>query len=86
MVELARGAGAEVVLIGVPRPGLWNLSSAPFYQPLAKELELPYDGEALAEILGDGDLKADTVHPNAAGYRELAARLEKLLRKHGAVE
>lgn len=78
MVEMARAAGAEVVLLGVPKPGLF-LSAADFYADLARELRLPYDGDTVAEILGDARLKSDTVHPNAAGYQRLAESVHRLI-------
>ena len=45
----AQAAGAEVVLIGVPKPGLF-ISDSPVYQRLADEFGLPYLDEALADI------------------------------------
>ncbi|MCU0834664.1 MAG: arylesterase [Chromatiaceae bacterium] len=78
MIEMARSAGAEVVLLGVPKPGLF-LSAADFYGDLAGELRLPYDGDTIPEILGDASLKSDTVHPNAAGYRRLAESVHRLI-------
>lgn len=78
MVEMARAAGAEVVLIGVPRPGLF-LSAADFYEDLARELRLPYDRDILAELLGDASQKSDAVHLNAAGYRRLAEAVNALI-------
>lgn len=78
MVEKARVAGAEVVLIGVPRPGLF-LSAADFYEDLARELRLPYDGDSLPRLLGDASLKSDAVHLNAAGYRRLAEAIDALV-------
>ncbi|MFA5516441.1 MAG: arylesterase [Desulfuromonadales bacterium] len=80
MIELARAAGCQVVLIGVPRPGLF-LAAAPLYQEVAKELKIPYEGEALADILADNSLKSDSVHPNAAGYRQLADSIAGLIEK-----
>jgi lysophospholipase L1-like esterase len=84
MARLARSRGAQVVLIGVPKPGLLP-SPAGFYADIAKELRLPYEEAALKKILTDNALKSDLVHPNAAGYARLAEAIAALLRKAGAV-
>lgn len=76
MVGLARDAGAQVLLVGVPQPGLF-LSAAPLYAEVAEELGLPYEEKVLSEILADRALKSDTIHPNAAGYRRLADALAR---------
>ncbi|HMH20033.1 MAG TPA: GDSL-type esterase/lipase family protein [Burkholderiales bacterium] len=84
MVRLARAQGAQVVLIGVPKPGL--LPSPPdFYEDIAREFGIPYEGRALKKILTDNALKSDLVHPNAAGYARLAEAIAALLKKTGAV-
>lgn len=84
MAETARSRGAAVVLLGVPQFGL--LFRPPdLYADLARQLRLPYDGESLAEIERDPTLKADPIHPNAAGYRKLAERIYALLHAAGAV-
>jgi len=84
MVRLARSQGAQVMLIGVPKPGLLP-SPAGFYADIAKELRLPYEETALKKILTDNALKSDLVHPNAAGYARLAQAIAALLKKTGAV-
>jgi len=84
MVRLAKAQGAQVVLIGVPRPGLFP-SAAEFYEDIAKEFRLPYEGTALRKILTDNALKSDLAHPNAAGYTRLAEAVAALLKKAGAV-
>jgi len=84
MAETARSRGASVVLLGVPQFGL--LFRPPdLYADLARQLQLPYDGESLAEIERDPTLKSDPIHPNAAGYRKLAERVYTLLHAAGAV-
>ncbi len=85
MVRLARKRGVAVVLIGVPNLGLILGRSAGFYQELAEELELPYDGETLPAILKQPSLKSDAIHPNAQGYRKLAVAVAELLRESGAI-
>jgi len=84
MIELALDQGIEVVLIGVP--GLQLFADPPeFYPDLAREYNIPYDGEIIPEILYDNTLKSDMTHPNAEGYRRMAAALAELLETHGAV-
>lgn len=84
MVAAARARGIETLLIGVPRPGLL-LSTAPFYEEAARAAGVALEDEALADILGDNALKADPVHPNADGYRELAGRVRDKLVDLGAL-
>ncbi len=84
MITQAQAAGAQVVLVGVPKPGVF-LSDAPVYKRLAEEFGLPYLEETLADILESNSLKSDAIHPNAAGYRKLAEDIAALLRRAGAV-
>jgi lysophospholipase L1-like esterase len=84
MVRLAKARGAQVLLIGVPKPGLLP-SPADFYEDIAREFKLPYEGAALRKVLTDNALKSDLVHPNAAGYAKLAEAVAALLKKAGAV-
>jgi lysophospholipase L1-like esterase len=84
MIDLARGQGVDVVLIGVPEPGLF-LSAADLYERIADDYRIPYDGDTLPQVLGDRDLKSDAIHPNDDGYGRLAESLAALLRKSGAV-
>ncbi len=84
MIAQAEAAGAQVLLVGVPKPGLF-LSDAPLYQRLAEEFDLPYLDESVADILKDSSLKSDTIHPNAAGYRKLAEDIAELLKRAGAI-
>ena len=84
MVGLARASGAQVVLVGVPKPGIF-LGTADLYERVADELGLPLEDEVLADVLGDNALKSDAVHPNAAGYARMAQAIERLLRDAGAL-
>jgi len=84
MIRLIREQGAEVVMIGVPQFGLM-LDTAPVYTAVAEELKVPIEADILPSILGDNDLKADTVHPNAAGYARLAGALQAMLKQRGAL-
>jgi acyl-CoA thioesterase-1 len=84
MIALVRRNGAEVLLVGIPKPGLF-LSAHPMYRELADELKVPLEARALAEILADAALKSDGIHPNADGYRRLAEALTAKLRETGAI-
>jgi len=84
MIALARSQGAQVVLIGVPKPGLMP-STAPIYGEIATELKIPYDDSMLVKILTDNELKSDLIHPNAKGYARMAEGVAALLRKSGAI-
>ena len=78
MIRLAKESGADVILLGVPEPGIF-LGTAFFYEELAEQHQIPYDGETIKEILSDGSLKSDYVHPNAQGYRRLAESVASLI-------
>jgi acyl-CoA thioesterase I len=84
MVQMIRDSGAEVVLMGVPVPGLM-LSTASFYKKISKDMGVPLEKSLLADILADNKLKADAIHPNGEGYRLLAEGIAAFLRNAGAV-
>ncbi len=79
MIQLAKDAGAEVMLVGVPQPKLLLLSDAEVYAKIANEMNVPYVENALSEILSKNALKSDAVHPNAQGYQMLADAVEAVL-------
>lgn len=84
MARLVRATGAEVVLLGVPKPGLF-LGTHPMYDRLAETLQAPLERDVIADVLSDSDLKSDTIHPNAEGYRRVAEALQRLLVEAGAL-
>ena len=81
MVDLARARGAQVLLVGVPQPGL-RLSVSGIYPRVAREARVPLEADILTDILSDSALKADPIHPNAAGYARMAERLAAFLTKN----
>jgi len=83
MVRMARERGVSVVLVGVPSFSL-TMDPPPYYGEIAGEFGIPYDGKSLPRILGTRSLKADHIHPNGTGYRQLAMALTRLLHKSGA--
>lgn len=88
MLELAKARGARAVLLATPKPSIAgaifnNLSAAEFYRQVAKEHQVPLIEDALAEVLSNTDLKADQLHPNAAGHALLAKKIFEALEKIG---
>ena len=84
MIKLAKDKNIGVVLIATPKPGL-SLSAPDFYAQLAKEFAIPFNDDALKNILRDNDLKSDLIHPNARGYAQIAQTIHQLLKKSGAL-
>ena len=75
--ETVLGAGAQLLLIAVPRPTvaaafIGSLTDHPLYGELAEELRLPLVRQGWSEVLADEALRADAIHANAAGYRRFA--------------
>ncbi len=73
-------AGAQVLLIAVPRPSLAaavvrSLSDHSLYGELAQELKLPLHAGGWADVLGDESLRSDAIHANARGYERFAQGL-----------
>lgn len=83
MIELVQAQGAQVVLLGVPKPSLL-VRTAGFYAQLAEQYEVAYLPDAIAKTLSDPALKSDQAHPNASGYAFIAGQLLELLRESGA--
>lgn len=66
------------VLVRVEGP--FGYDYGDLFHQLAEEYQLPLLDEALPEILRSPRLKADPIHPNAAGYEVLAEEVAELLR------
>lgn len=71
MIELIHASGAEVLLLGVPQPGIF-LSTAEIYTEIAAETGVAFIANLLGEVLSDSALRSDAAHPNAAGYQLIA--------------
>ncbi|HXF67390.1 MAG TPA: arylesterase [Burkholderiales bacterium] len=84
IIRTIRSHGIGVVLVGVPRPGLIT-SAAEFYEELAREFGIPYEGRIVTSVLYRPDEKSDPIHPNAKGYRRIAEAIAALLKKAGAI-
>lgn len=86
--EQVQAAGAQVMLIAVPRPSLaarftGSLDDHPMYEAIAEQLKLPLHARGWAKVLQDDSLRADAIHANAAGYRRFAEGLQAAARGAG---
>ena len=88
LIQTAKASGAQVALVAVPALSLMAAvagrpSDAPLYAELAKEDQVALVPAVFSDVLGDAALHADPIHPNAAGYRQLAQRLHQRLKALG---
>jgi len=84
ILKTIKSRGLDALLIGVPAPAV--ITRPPdFYSKLAKEFDIPYEGDIVTSVLYKPDLKSDPIHPNAAGYRKMAEAVAELLRDAGAL-
>ena len=82
-IASARAGNAAVALISVPRFGVSGIVDAPLYAEVGKALNVPVLDSGLASLLARHEMRADPVHLNAAGYREMATTLVEALHRHG---
>jgi acyl-CoA thioesterase-1 len=87
-IEQARSAGAQPLLLAVPRPSLAgaalrSLDDAEFYGEIAERAGVPLIAGVFAAVLADPENKLDRLHPNAAGQREIVRRMVPILRDSG---
>lgn len=90
LIRTARQAGAQVALIAVPELSLLAIvagkpDDAPIYTELGEEEGVPVMTDVLSDILGQPELCADTIHPNAAGYRKMAVGLFDSMKAIGLI-
>jgi lysophospholipase L1-like esterase len=56
MITAAKSRNVQVVMLGVPKPGLFFMESAQVYETIAETHNLVMDLDILPEILGDKEL------------------------------
>ncbi len=84
MISLARGYGAEVLLVGVPEKKLLS-SVAPLYQEIAAEDNVVLIDDLIGDLMRKPGYKSDAVHLNKAGYRALAKSVFDAMKRDGAL-
>jgi len=88
IVQRAKASGAQVVLVAVPELSLLGVlagkpTDAELYRELADEEKVALVGEVFSGILARPELCADKIHPNAEGYRQVAAGIYAALQQLG---
>ena len=91
IVTAIKRSGAQVVLVAVPKFSLLGavtgrLPDSTIYAELASEEQLLLIEGTLADVLSDAELKTDPIHPNAKGYRQLAAGIAEQLHRAGLLD
>jgi acyl-CoA thioesterase-1 len=89
--ELAQGAGAQVLVLAVPRPSLaaafiGSLSDHPMYAEVSAALKLPLHAQGWSSVLADETLRADPIHANARGYAQMARSVYDAALAHGLLQ
>jgi acyl-CoA thioesterase-1 len=79
VLERLAAARVAVVLVDIRPPYIGGRYSDVF-ERLSDEFGAPRVDDALADILATPALKADEVHPNAAGHRQLAEAVAAVVR------
>ncbi|AUZ05929.2 MULTISPECIES: GDSL-type esterase/lipase family protein [Vitreoscilla] len=86
-IQLSQQNGAKVLLVAVPylslAAAIGHPSDHDMYEQLAKEHQVYLLQDAWSDVLGDEDLRADTVHANDAGYAKFHTTLVKKLEQIG---
>jgi acyl-CoA hydrolase len=88
LVDTARASGAQVVLVGVPTLSLLAVvagkpDDSPIYGELGEEMGVPVIDDVFSDVLSRPELRADQIHPNAAGYRKMADGIHSALKQLG---
>ncbi|RKX32776.1 MAG: arylesterase [Verrucomicrobia bacterium] len=78
MIEECRRSGAQVILLGVPRPGV-VLRCAPLYEHLSRKYGIPLEPKVLSRVLSRPQMRSDHIHPNGRGYRVIAETLAHMI-------
>ena len=84
MIDSLRQADVAAVLLGVPDPGIFLITSE-LYRVVAEECQVQIDDAIVPDLLRDNAFKSDQIHFNATGYRRMAEAVDRLLRCHGTL-
>ena len=78
MIAMSQAQDAQVILLGVPEISL-AMKVPSFYQEIAEQYDILYDGTILRKLLRDKKYKSDSIHLNALGYNLLAKSINQMI-------
>lgn len=84
MILMANRKKIPVIMLAIPKPGIL-LSALPVYREIADSMEVLFIEDLISDVLGDGKMKSDAVHPNKEGYRKIAEGIYTILQESGAI-
>jgi acyl-CoA thioesterase I len=84
MIQMGQSKSITTILVAIPdyqpvKAAFGGLSDHALYATLAKETQTPLIEDVFSPVLSKNALKADYVHPNAQGYRQVEERLRESL-------
>jgi acyl-CoA thioesterase I len=90
ILTLAKAQNIPTILLAIPefnalRAAVGSLSDHGLYEAIAKEAKVPLIKDVFSEVLSDRSLKADQIHPNAAGYLKVNQNIYESLQMLGFV-
>lgn len=90
ILAAVREAGAQALLVAVPRPTLaarvtGSLDDHALYAEVAREAAVPLHADGWSAVLADERLRSDAIHANAAGYEAFARGLLGTLQDSGFI-
>jgi acyl-CoA hydrolase len=88
LIDAARASGAQAVVVGVPILSFLAVvagkpDDSAIYAELGKEAGVPVISDVFSDVLSQPELRADPIHPNADGYRKMAAGIHSALKQFG---
>ncbi|MGJ8619507.1 MAG: arylesterase [Methylophilaceae bacterium] len=91
IIEEAKQHQIMTLLIAIPdyqpvKAAFGGLTDHTLYAKLSEETQTPLIEDVFSPVLSKNALKADYVHPNAAGYRQMEAQLRESLIKFGLLK
>lgn len=88
IITAIKANNIQPLLLAIPQfspfgAAVGSLSDHSLYEKLAKETDTPLIKDVFSDVLANNALKADPIHPNAAGYLIVEENLRKALAKKG---
>ena len=80
MIAIALEHKVDVLLLGVPQPGLL-LRVPDLYRDVADKHAVLVDDSLIRYLMKHPQLKSDRIHPNAEGYRYMADEIADIIRR-----